>query len=187
MLDKLCFPLPAPTDETDNVDVVVQACDMLDRAILFATLNDDFESLEDILKWGVDNKFPFSLSREACVGNYTPILYACLKDYNRCISILYSYGYRVNLPEEEANIINKILTTNDAVENEYNFYMKLYSGDRHIDQFYNLIRRKKKMKSETDPLEILLSIKAFANPHYIATEFMSNCEHKAVDEVIIFV
>ena len=88
---------------------------------------------------------------------------------------------------EEDSIIQQILTTNDAVENEYNFYMKLYSGDRHVDQFYQLIRRKKKMKSETDPVERLLSIKAYANPHYIATEFMENCEHKAVDEVIVIV
>ena len=187
VLDKLCFPLPGSADETDGVDSVLQAYDMLDRAILFATLNDDPESLEDILKWGLENKFPFSRRRDDFVANYSPILYACLKDYTRCITILYNYGYRVNLPEEEDSIIQQILTTNDAVENEYNFYMKLYSGDRHVDQFYQLIRRKKKMKSETDPVERLLSIKAYANPHYIATEFMENCEHKAVDEVIIIV
>ena len=180
VLDKLCSPPPGQTDETDGNDV--RASDMLDRAILFATLNDDPESLEDILKWG-EGKFPSRRRREDCEGNHSPILYACLKDYTRCITILYSYGYRVSLPEEEANIISKILATNDAVENEYNFYMKLYAGERHVDQFYQLIGRKKKMKSETDPVERLLSIKAFANPHYIATEFMGNCDHKAVDEV----
>ena len=182
VLDKLCFPLPGSADETDGVDSVLQAYDMLDRAILFATLNDDPESLEDILKWGEGN-FPSRRRREDCEGNYSPILYACLKDYTRCITILYNYDYRVSLPDEEANIIRQILTTNDAVENEFNFYMKLYAGERHVDQFYKLIGRKKKIKSETDPVERLLSIKAFANPHYIATEFMGNCDHKAVDEV----
>ena len=179
VLDKLCF---LPADETDGIDVVGKSRDMLERAILFATLNDDSESLEDILKWGVENKFPSSWRREDRVCNYSPILYACLKDYTRCITILYNYGYRVNLPEEEANIVNNILSTNDAVENEHNFYMKLYSGDRHIDQFYHLIRRKKKRNSETDPVERLLSIKAFANPHYIATDFMEHCDHKALEE-----
>ena len=185
VLDKLCQPLPEQTDETDgrDVDVVPRSSHMLDRAIFFATLNDDPESLEEILEWRDNNNFP--TSGERCVGSYSPILYACLKDYTRCISILYSYKYRVSLPEEEAKIIKQILATNDAVENEYNFYTTLYSGDRHVNQFDSLIRRKsqkKKTQSKTDPVERLLSIKAYANPHYITTELMWHHEHNAIEE-----
>ena len=182
VLDKLCLPRPALTEESGGVDVEVTASRILDKAILFATLNDDPESLEDILKWAMRKKIPFSRRRQDCVGLYSPILYACLKDYTRCISILYSYGYRVILPEEEANIIQKILATNNAVENEYNLYMRLHSGDRHVGQFYQMIRKEKKLNLETDPVERLLSIKAFASPHYIATVFMQQCEHQVVEE-----
>ena len=185
VLDKLCQPLPEQTDETDgrDVDVVPRSSHMLDRAIFFATLNDDPESLEEILEWRDNNNFP--TSGERCVGSYSPILYACLKDYTRCITILYKAEYRVSLPDEEADIITNILATNDAVENEYNFYTTLYSGDRHVNQFDSLIQRKrhkKKTKSDTDPVERLLSIKAYANPHYITTEFMWHHEHKAIEE-----
>ena len=157
---------------------------MLDRAILFATLNDDPDSLEDILKWGDDkrDRFPFSGRQEDGVDHYSPILYACLMDYTRCIDTLYKHGYKVSLPKEEKKIIDNILATNDAVENEYNFYMKLFAGDRHVSQFYNLTPWKEEKKSETDPVERLLSIKAYANPHYIAREFMDNCENKLIEE-----
>ena len=50
--------------------------------------------------------------------------------------------------------------------------MKLWAGDRHIDKVYDCLGKEKNLGSETDPVERLLSIKAFANPHYLATEFM---------------
>ena len=182
VLDKLCLPLPLGRDEADgsggDVEEKTYNYHMLDRAILFATLNDDPDSLEDILKWG-DDKQKGGRGEDG-VGHYSPILYACLMDFTRCINILYRHGYRVTLPKEEKKIIDKILATNDAVENEYNFYMKLFAGDRHVSQFYSLTPWKEERKLETDPVERLLSIKAYANPHYIATEFMENCENKLI-------
>ena len=182
VLKEFCFH--AESDQTDGLDLNLAGRDMLERAILFATLNDDAETLEDILKWGQESQFldNINLCEEEGVGKHSPILYACLKDYVKCINVLYRYGYRVNLPEEEETIIQEVLRTNNAVENDYHFYMKLWAGDRHVDQVYYLLKKKKKLGSKKDPVERLLSIKAFANPHYIATEFMENCEHKNVTE-----
>merc|ERR1711936_1212880 len=140
VLKEFCFH--AESDQTDGLDLNLAGRDMLERAILFATLNDDAETLEDILKWGQESQFlhNINLCEEEGVGKHSPILYACLKDYVKCINVLYRYGYRVNLPEEEETIIQEVLRTNNAVENDYHFYMKLWAGDRHVDQVYYLLK-----------------------------------------------
>ena len=73
--------------------------------------------------------------------------------------------------------MEKVLQDNDVVSNDYHFYMKFWVGERHVQQFYrlsciNLIKTSKRKSSYTDPVERFLKIKAFSNPHYIATEFI---------------
>ena len=171
-------------DQTDSLESNLAGRRMLERAILFATLNDDAETLEDVLKWGQESNFlgQVILSEETGVGKHSPILYACLKGYVKCITVLYRHGYRVCLPEEEEKIVQDILRANNALENDYHFYMKLWAGDRHIDPVYYFIKKENKLGSQTDPVERLLSIKAFSNPHYLVTEFMENCEHGNMKE-----
>ena len=121
VLQEFCFNQPTPYQP--------EAVNMLERAILFATLNDDPETLEVILKWAKEHNVVSNCNSESGL-THSPIMYACLKDYVQCVTLLYRYGYRVSLPEVEEKIILEVLRTNDAVENDHYFYM----------EFYNLLR-----------------------------------------------
>ena len=96
--------------------------------------------------------------------------------------IPHRYGYRVKLPEEEDIIIKEILTSSGTVVNDYDLFMKLWAGDKYIDHFLRVIQNNKYKGSETDPVERLLRVKAFASPTYIATEFMVKCEDEGETE-----
>ena len=117
-----------------------------------------------------------------------------LRNYTRCITLLYKFGYKIQLPAEDREIIEKVLKDNDVVSNDYHFYMKFWVGERHVDQFYRLscsklIKRNKRKSSDTDPVERFLKIKAFSNPHYIATEFIEYCskeEEKTPGEFCLY-
>ena len=175
---KVLETFPSPSDQTDGVAGGGKT--MLEKAVLFATLNDDPETLEDILSWAKDKGVNLRSSEEPSYDVHCPLLYACLKNYTKCISILHKHEYRVVLPSEDKKIVDDILTANDYARNDYHFYMKFWVGDRHVDQFYRLdcaklIKEKKRPSSDTDPVERFLRIKAFSNPHYIATEFVENC------------
>ena len=153
---------------------------MLERAILFATVNDDSNTLADILHWSEDN----DISRdENFCDKLSPILYASLRDYDKCVTVLYKYGYRLKLPIEDERIINDVLMRDDAVTNDHSLFSQLRSGDKHIKSFYRCLKKRTDVcLSDTDPVERLLHIKAFANPHYVATEFMEKCEGKDIKE-----
>ena len=179
----------APSDQTDGRHGVNNAKVMLEKAVLFATLNDDSETLEEILKWGTENSVPVGWPEDQSNDQHCPIMYACLRNYTRCITVLYKYEYRIHLPDEDKETIEKVLKINDFASNDYQFYMKLWVGDRHVDQFYrlsciSLIKSKKRKASDTDPVERFLRMKAFSNPHYIATEFVENCsEGNCMEEI----
>ena len=173
VLQKFCYK-PGQGESSDQTDSNSEGREMLEKAILFATLNDDVDTLEHVLKWGYEKGFRFE---EQGLEKHSPILCACLKDYNKCITVLYKQGYRVKLPDDEEKAITKILRDNNASKNDHHFYMKLWAEDRHpditvIDKVYDCLGMEKNIGSKTDPVERLLSIKAFANPHYLATEFM---------------
>lgn len=209
VLNVLC-----PEPSTDAIDgVQVEGKKMLEKAVLFATLNDDPETLEEILIFGKSQNIPLSWPEEEGRDKHCPVLYACLRNgsiieiiiqsessrcfwiqkyfwlklilktepalrnYSRCITLLCRFGYRIRLPAEDKEIIEKMLMDNDVVSNDCHFYMKFWLGERHVDQFYrlsciNLIKTNKRKSSDTDPVERFLKIKAFSNPHYIATEFI---------------
>ena len=82
---------------------------MFGKAVLFATLNDDGETLEgrtdkiedlgsflltlikEILKWGDARRFLIDLNTKSTEATPCPMLYACLKNYSQCIKILYRF------------------------------------------------------------------------------------------------
>ena len=149
---------------------------------MFATLNDDPDTLADILQWGKEKGYSLSslLPRDHC-----PLEYACLRNHNRCINILCKYGYELKLDDEDKKIIEKVLTEPDSARNDYHFYRKFLLGDRHVDQFYQLtssffklITRRKRREVDTDPVERFIKFKVFANPHYIASHFVEKCKKK---------
>ena len=64
-----------------SVDQVAGKC-LLEKAVLLVTLNDDPESLEEILKWALAEGF--KLSREDDdVDKHCPVLLACHENYTR--------------------------------------------------------------------------------------------------------
>ena len=56
-----------------------------------------------------------------------------LRNYSRCITLLCRFGYRIRLPAEDKEIIEKMLKDNDVVSNDCHFYMKFWLGERHVD------------------------------------------------------
>ena len=75
VLTVLC-PEPS-TDATDGVQV--EGKKMLEKAVLFATLNDDPDTLEEILKFAKENQIPLSWPEDECYDKHCPVLYACLR------------------------------------------------------------------------------------------------------------
>ena len=124
------------------------------------------------------------LPREHC-----PLEYACLRNHKRCINVLCKHDYRVELYEEDNNIIEAVLKEPDSARNDYHFYRKFLVGDRHVAQFYQLksflsfffklITSRQRKKDNTDPVERFIRFKAFANPHYIASHFVEKCKKES--------
>ena len=72
---------PPPSDATDGAKLEDQeGKKMLEKAVLFATLNNDPETLEEILKYGKYKNIPLSWPEEECYDKHSPVLYACLRN-----------------------------------------------------------------------------------------------------------
>ena len=78
VLTVLC-PEPS-TDATDGGKLDQDVKKMLEKAVLFATLNDDPETLEEILKYGKSKNIPLGWPEEECSDKHCPVLYACLRN-----------------------------------------------------------------------------------------------------------
>ena len=155
---------------------------LLEKAVLLVTLNDDHETLEEILNWAVAEGFSLRCKAEECVDvdQHCPVLLACHENYTKCITVLYKFGYRVLLPDKDKTTINRVLETDDAVINDWYFYYTLYRGNGDIR--YRAGIKLKAGKIETgDPIERFLKFKAVANPHYILTEFLENTSNDPVE------
>ena len=63
---------------------------LLEKAVLLVTLNDDHETLEEILNWAVDEGFSPSWKAEEFVDQHCPVLLACHENYTKCITVLYN-------------------------------------------------------------------------------------------------
>ena len=155
-----------------NEEEKMRAKCTLEKGVLYVTLNDDPETLEEILDWAVRKGFRLSWEPEECYDKHCPVLLACLENYTRCISVLYKFKYRILLPEEDKNTIEQVLQTENAVMNDWYFYYTLYFGN------VDLRNRGRRLHANTiksvDPIERFLKFKAVANPHYILTEFLEN-------------
>ena len=89
-------------------------------AVLFATLNDDSETLNALLEWWKKKK-----EEENEPPNNCALVFACLENYVQCIKPLYRMNYRIDLhPEDEADV-DQILHMK-AMCNEADFWYYLY-------------------------------------------------------------
>ena len=87
-----------PGDEPDSPADFQVTEDIVERAVLLATINADPETLEYILSWARENTVLTERTQE-------PMVFACLKNYSQCISVLYSHGYRVKLQKMDSQHI----------------------------------------------------------------------------------
>merc|ERR1712154_398502 len=129
VLQRLCCPLTGDGDISCGDEVPT-----LEKAVFFATFNDDSETLEEILRWANVNQFSLSrMEREHC-----PLVFSCLRNYARCIDVFCKHGYQINLDSEDKEIIEQVLKEPDVDTNDYNLYKRLFAGNRHVDQFRQL-------------------------------------------------
>merc|ERR1711936_603274 len=85
VLQRLCCPLTGDGDISCGDEVPT-----LEKAVFFATFNDDSETLEEILRWANVNQFSLSrMEREHC-----PLVFSCLRNYARCIDVFCKHGYQ---------------------------------------------------------------------------------------------
>ena len=112
---------------------------------------------------------------------------ACLKDHNHCIKHLYNLNYRIHLHEEdEAKIQNLMRMKNFS--NGFKFSSKPKPIKENISMIKSAWsgkkekRKKKRIKYEYDKVERYLSLKAYANPHYLISEFHHSLQETANDE-----
>ena len=160
MLEEVCF-----SNETDRNTTK----SMLEKVVLLVTINDDHETLEKVLDWARGKQIPLSWKQEECIGKHCPILIACHENYTKCITVLYKYGYKILLPDEDRDTIRTVLETEDAVINDWYFYYTLYFGRASVGD-----RLRTNAIPSVDPIERFIKFKAVANPHYILTEFLEN-------------
>ena len=134
---------------------------------MYSTLNDDPETLEAVLEWGTNN------NQEAFKDNRS-LLIALLENYNQCISLLYRFGYRIILPDEDEKSIESKLTKNNALGGDIHFYNTLTK--QNDDQTCPSPKEVMEDSVEDDPVERFLRFKASSNPLYLSTEFIENLE-----------
>ena len=137
-------------------------------------MNDDPETLEAILEWGnlKHQKAPEEDSEKTKNLN-CPILVSSLENFRQCCRLLYKFGYRITLPDDDATRIEAVLTTEVSIKNICDSFMSL------------TIPNKRKISRETinfDPVERFMRFKAWANPEYISIEFLEN--EKAIEDEI---
>ena len=180
VLQRLCIT----QHQTDSVVSSGDEIHILKKAVLFATFNDDPETLKEILCWAKKRQINLSIREE---GEHCPLVFSCLRNYVRCIDVFCEHGYLIELHDEDKEIIEKVLKEPDVATNHYRLYKRLFAGTRHVDQlykldtffgFFNLIKSKERKNPDSQPVERFLRIKAFSNPHYIASKFVQNCRRE---------
>ena len=161
----------------------------LREAVLYATINDDPETLAGLVDWarkeGLVEKDPCEHAMEL----------ACLKEYNLCIKHLYELNYRIKLPLEDEERIATIMKMNNLF-NGFQFYYILTRGNKNpeenpanmdcellpftrslsVQSRYDRKKRRKYFNDEHDSVESYLSLKAYSNSHYLAVEFQHNSQ-----------
>merc|ERR1719318_1816246 len=150
-------------DCVDTTDYRHPMCntDFFQNAVLYSTLNDDPETLEAVLEWGTNN------NQEASEDNRS-LLIALLENYTQCIGLLYRFGYKIRLPDEDEESIASVLNMKNAV-------------DSTMDTYYSAMKQKDDQtcpspKFKYDSVERFLRFKASSNPQYLSTEFIEYVE-----------
>ena len=135
---------------------------------MFATINDDPKSLEDILSWGSSFK---DLVKDPTTNLQTkcPLLLATLSNFTICVKMLYSFGYRVTIPHEDEVRLQEMLKMKQTLSNDFHWYFALLMGSGK-DEHYQA-RKRVKNPREFDTVERFLRFRAFVSPTYVSVAF----------------
>jgi len=134
----------------------------LGRAVLYATINDDCATLEGIADWARKE----NLDGENPKGD--AMVLACLKDLRHCIEPLYKLNYRINLDEEDRKEIENLMKNQP---NDWMLKFKEYFYPKSTEVTEASIPDEGRKGKKYDMIERYLSLKAHANPQYLAAEF----------------
>ena len=120
---------------------------------MFATINDDPESLENILTWGSAFK---DMSNDTSVNIQTkcPLLLATLSDFTVCVKLLYRFGYRITLQHEDENRLKEMLKMSHTLSNDLHWYFSLLWGGGTEDLYQ--ARKRLNNPEEFDTVERFL-------------------------------
>jgi hypothetical protein len=169
--------------------------------LVFATLNDDPETLEIIVNSkcaphikNVNLTRQRTLSRgisvpeeeEAMVEvagrslerHRHPLLVACTQGFPACVRILYRAGYNFKMYEDDSRYIEELMEMDHAKASASNYYLysKMYLGEKNMKSLVKK-RRPVSIKPEMDkdddfdPVERFIRFRAYASPTYISVAF----------------
>ena len=163
---------------------------MPQKSILIATLNDDPETLKEILNWGKRNNMKNESPNQI---DANPILLASLEGYVKCMKHLFRSGFRIQLVEEDWRRVK-----DQTKENRMKF-LKLQSCAEAQMTSENSVERKciftsfaksvtglvvKEEKcNEEDPVNRYLRFKAYANQDYLSLELVYKDDKTALENV----
>ena len=146
--------------------------------MLCATLNDDPESLEEVLDWGINNK---EILKSIYQSNQTkcPLLIATVSNFTICIKLLYRFGFRIPLQYEDEARIQKMIKMRNTLSNDLHWYFSLLWRRGDGDSY----RARKRIKDprELDTVERFLQFKAHVSPIYVSVSFTEGSEEEQME------
>ena len=132
-----------------------------------ATLNDDPETLEAILRWGDSQDMNpgqgSSLARSQELEE-NPILLSSLEGYTACMEHLHRAGYRIRLLDSDWRRVRSEL---DHTDRNQAFLASLEKA------WEKLIQYKEVCCQSEDPVSRYLLFKAYANPQYLSIQLLA--------------
>ena len=165
---------------------------VLRSMLVYATLNDDPESLETIVTSDFAFKTKQALSRtlhrsfsipetepvlevtgRSLERHKNPLLVACTQGYSQCVRILYKYGYDINVYKEDSKYIEQLMQMDhaSASASTYYLYEKMWFGEKSYQNLKSIARKKVVSNDEYDAVERYIRFRAYASPTYISVAF----------------
>ena len=165
---------------------------MLQKSILIATLNDDPETLKEILSWGKENAMCNESPNQV---EENPILLSSLEGYTKCMRSLYKAGFRIKLFEEDWRGVNdqtkndqmKLISLHNTETKEENNAERKTFVQKIIQSLaclvFKNVQGKKETRSNRDPVNRYLLFKAFANQDYLSLQLIYKKEETRIEDV----
>jgi hypothetical protein len=172
------------TEEGNKMEALYQ------KSILVATLNDDPETLKEILNWGKRNDMKNESPNQI---DANPVLLASLEGYVKCMKHLYRSGFRIQLVEEDWRGVKdqtkknslkflKLQSCPEAQMNSENSVEKICIFRSFAKSVTGLVV-KEGTCNDKDQVNRYLRFKAYANQDYLSLELIYKDDETALANV----